>query len=118
MGSIGGPEILLVLVIALLLFGPKRLPELGKSVGRALREFKRASQELQDTIEREVEDIKREAPETPSRERPRGALPPPAGAAQPPQPPKAQEAAGATESPAVAGAGEGEGAPPRPGEPA
>lgn len=59
MGSIGSTEILLILVIALLLFGPKKLPDLGKSLGRALREFKRASNDLRDTLEREVEEVKR-----------------------------------------------------------
>ena len=77
MGSIGGPEILVILVIALLLFGPTKLPELGKSLGRALREFKKASQELQDTIEREVDDLKREAPAPANPVTPRGALPAP-----------------------------------------
>jgi TatA/E family protein of Tat protein translocase len=66
MGSIGTPEILLILVIALLLFGPRKLPDLGKSLGRAIREFKRASTELQETLEREVEEVKRmEASPTP-----------------------------------------------------
>jgi sec-independent protein translocase protein TatA len=59
MGSVGTPEILLILIIALLLFGPRKLPELGKSLGRAIREFKRASTELQETLEREVEEVKR-----------------------------------------------------------
>lgn len=59
MGSVGTPEILLILVIALLLFGPRKLPELGKSLGRAIREFKKASAELQETLEREVEEVKR-----------------------------------------------------------
>ena len=59
MGSIGTPEILLILVIALLLFGPRKLPELGKSVGRALREFKRASTDLRETLEKEVEEVQR-----------------------------------------------------------
>ena len=84
MGSVGTPEILLVLVIALLLFGPTKLPELGKSLGRAIREFKKASAELQETIEREVEDVKRQASAEPpppapssSMSLPPGALPPP-----------------------------------------
>ena len=77
MFDIGPGELLLILVIALLLFGPQKLPELGKSLGRAMREFKRATQELQDTIEREVEDIKRTATVEPPAERPSGALPAP-----------------------------------------
>lgn len=49
--DIGLQELLLILVIALLVFGPKRLPELGRAVGRAMREFKRASDEFRSTIE-------------------------------------------------------------------
>jgi len=58
MGSIGTPEILLVLAIALLLFGPKKLPDLAKTLGRAVAEFKKASSDMRRTIEREVEDLK------------------------------------------------------------
>lgn len=57
MGSIGTPEILLVLAIALLLFGPKKLPEFAKSLGRAVADFKKASSEIRQTIEKEVEDL-------------------------------------------------------------
>ena len=49
--DIGLQELLLILVIALLVFGPKRLPELGRAVGRALREFRRASDEFRSTLE-------------------------------------------------------------------
>ncbi|MBI4240781.1 MAG: twin-arginine translocase subunit TatB [Candidatus Rokubacteria bacterium] len=49
--DIGLQELLLILVIALLVFGPKRLPELGRAVGRAMREFRRASEEFRSTIE-------------------------------------------------------------------
>ena len=55
LGSIGMPELIVIFVIALVVFGPRRLPELGRSLGRTIAEFKRASAELQSTLEREVE---------------------------------------------------------------
>jgi TatA/E family protein of Tat protein translocase len=48
------PELIVIFVIALIVFGPKKLPELGKSLGKGLSEFKRASNELQRTLEEEV----------------------------------------------------------------
>jgi len=63
MGNLGMPELMLILVIALLLFGPKRLPEVGKQVGKALGEFRRASNDLKKTIEDEMDKATRqEAP--------------------------------------------------------
>lgn len=53
-GSIGFPELVMIFIIALLLFGPKQLPHLGRTLGRALAEFKRASNDLQRTLEEEV----------------------------------------------------------------
>ena len=55
MGNLGMPELLMIVVLALLLFGPKKLPEIGKQVGKALGEFKRASNDLKRTIEDEME---------------------------------------------------------------
>jgi len=52
MGSIGTGEILLIFLIALLLFGPSKLPELGRALGRAVREFKKAETEVRDAITR------------------------------------------------------------------
>jgi sec-independent protein translocase protein TatA len=54
MGSLGMQEIIVIFVIALIVFGPRKLPELGKSLGRGLAEFKRASNELKQTWEEEV----------------------------------------------------------------
>ena len=53
-GSIGMPELIIIFVIALIIFGPRKLPELGKSLGKSLAEFKRASNELKTTLEEEI----------------------------------------------------------------
>ena len=71
-GSIGMPEMLVILVIALLIFGPRKLPDLGKSLGRSLAEFKRASNDLRNTLEDEIR-IEEQREQTPAR-----AAPPPA----------------------------------------
>jgi TatA/E family protein of Tat protein translocase len=55
MGNLGMPELMMIVVLALLLFGPKKLPEIGKQVGKALGEFRRASNDLKRTIEDEME---------------------------------------------------------------
>lgn len=54
-GSLGGGELLLILVIALLLFGPRRLPDIGRTIGKALGEFRRATTDFKATLEREVD---------------------------------------------------------------
>lgn len=54
-GSLGGSEIFLILVIGLIVFGPRKLPEIGKSVGKMLAEFRKASADFKQTIENEVE---------------------------------------------------------------
>jgi TatA/E family protein of Tat protein translocase len=64
-GNIGFPELLIILAIALLIFGPKKLPEVGRSIGRALREFRKTSDEIKEKIEEEIQvdefrDIKEE----------------------------------------------------------
>ena len=55
MGNLGMQEIIVIFVIALIVFGPRKLPELGKSLGKGLAEFKKASNELKQTWEEEVQ---------------------------------------------------------------
>ena len=54
MGSLGMQEIIVIFLIALIIFGPRKLPELGKTIGKGLAEFKKASNELKQTWEDEV----------------------------------------------------------------
>jgi TatA/E family protein of Tat protein translocase len=64
MGPIGVPELIIIFVVALIVFGPRKLPELGKSLGKGLAEFRRASNELKATIEEEVRALESEPPRT------------------------------------------------------
>jgi sec-independent protein translocase protein TatA len=54
--NIGPAEIMVILIIALIVFGPKRLPEIGRTVGKGLREFRRASQDIRDQFESNLDD--------------------------------------------------------------
>ena len=54
MGSLGWQEIIVIFILALIVFGPRKLPELGKTLGKGLAEFKKASNELKQTWEEEV----------------------------------------------------------------
>jgi sec-independent protein translocase protein TatA len=57
-GTLGGPELFLIFVVALIVFGPRKLPEIGKSLGKMMAEFRKASNEFRSTIESEVETEK------------------------------------------------------------
>src|SRR5687768_18557393 len=65
-GSLGVPELLLIFVVILIVFGPRRIPEIGRTRGRALGEFRKAPDDLKSTIEREVrlEELKKVTPPT------------------------------------------------------
>lgn len=65
-GPLGLPELLLIFVVILIVFGPRRIPEIGSMLGKALAEFRKATDDLKSTIEREVrlEELKKIAPPT------------------------------------------------------
>jgi TatA/E family protein of Tat protein translocase len=110
-GSLGVPELLLIFVVILIVFGPRRIPEIGRTLGKALGEFRKATDDLKSTIEREVrlEELKTIAPsvitpfETVSRNEPvtfpavatpappAEPAPPPADQPLPPRDPEAAE---------------------------
>lgn len=64
MGNIGVPELIFIFILALLIFGPRKLPELGRTLGKALAEFRRASTDLRRTFEEEMRDLERHAQES------------------------------------------------------
>jgi TatA/E family protein of Tat protein translocase len=77
-GSIGMPELIIILVIALIIFGPRKLPELGRSLGKSIGEFKRASNELRSTLEEEIRiEEQRERTTTAAAATPPSPTPPP-----------------------------------------
>ena len=88
-GPIGVWEMVIILVIALIVFGPRKLPELGRSLGKSLGEFKRASNELRNTLDEEIRVDERRAP--------KATVPKTGPAAAPPS----GEAEGATETEAA-----------------
>ena len=105
-GSLGFPELLFILVLALLIFGPKRLPEIGRTIGKGLAEFRRASNDLKRSIDTEIlsADSAEQRPAPPS---PRATVAPdlPSGHVQSPQAAPAPEP-GAPEERATEAAGE------------
>lgn len=58
-GNLGGGEILLILVFILIFFGPKKIPEIAQGLGKGIREFKKATKEIQDAVEKEVTQVKK-----------------------------------------------------------
>lgn len=89
MGPLGIPELIIIFVVALIVFGPRKLPELGRSLGKSLSEFKRASTELRSTLDDEIRLEDRRAAAS-------AQTPPPAST---PPAPAEGEASGAAASP-------------------
>ena len=97
MGPIGMPEMVVIAVIALIIFGPRKLPELGKSLGKSIAEFKRASNELKNTLEDEIrtEELQeaRKSAQIPPTESAPTSTPAPAATAAPEGDPTPRESA-------------------------
>ena len=99
-GPIGMPEMIVIAVIALIIFGPRKLPELGKSLGKSIAEFKRASNELKNTLEEEIrteelQDARKSAQVPPSATASPVVPAPPDGITTPQEPPVSRGDAGA-----------------------
>ncbi len=67
MGPLGGQEMIVIFILALLLFGPKKLPELGRMLGKGLSEFRRAKNELKATFETHLSELEKETQPPPSK---------------------------------------------------
>jgi Tat protein translocase TatB subunit len=106
-GTLGGPELFLIFVVALIVFGPRKLPEIGKSLGKMMAEFRKASNDFRSTIESEVEaekirDSLRIEPPKVEPVPPARALPAETGSTTPEaQPATAHEAASEAAAPVV-----------------
>ena len=57
-GNLGGGEVLLILVFVVIFFGPKKIPEIAQGLGKGIREFRKATKEIQDVVENEVNQVK------------------------------------------------------------
>lgn len=60
--NLGFPEIMMIMLLALLLFGPKKIPEIGRTLGKGLREFKRSTSGFMDSIQNDINDIENDPP--------------------------------------------------------
>lgn len=60
LSNIGIPGLVLILILALIVFGPKKLPEIGKATGQTIREFKKSTKELTSDVVEEFDEIKKE----------------------------------------------------------
>jgi len=67
-GPIGWPELLVILGLVLVIFGPRRLPEIAEAFGKSIRKFRSATREATDEVKKELNDINRQSPEEPPRD--------------------------------------------------
>lgn len=88
LNQIGIPEIIMILGIALLLFGPKKLPEIGRSIGKGIREFKKGTSGLMDSLN---DEVNKPSPKPPNTQKPQSQASLPAGPPQPSMQPRDQE---------------------------
>lgn len=63
LSNIGIPGLIIILVLALIIFGPKKLPELGRAVGTTLKEFKKSTRELVADVDEDMKSVKKEVEE-------------------------------------------------------
>jgi TatA/E family protein of Tat protein translocase len=80
MFGLGAPELIFIFVLALLIFGPKKLPQIGRTIGKGMAEFRRASTELQRAVNTEIDDPPPRRSTPPRAEAPPAETPPPAPA--------------------------------------
>jgi len=66
-GSIGAPELIVIFIVALLIFGPRKLPELSRALGRGISEFRRATTDLKSTLDREIAEAETGVGDSPVR---------------------------------------------------
>jgi TatA/E family protein of Tat protein translocase len=92
-GSLGVPELLFILVLALLVFGPRKLPEIGRTLGRALGEFRRATTDLKRTLDVELSTEEPVSPKPPKAPKPPTVPPEPVTPENPTPPPTVPVAA-------------------------
>lgn len=74
-GSLGMPELLFILVLALLIFGPRKLPDIGRTMGKAMGEFRRATRDLKRTLDTEISAEEASRPANPAQVTPAPAVP-------------------------------------------
>jgi sec-independent protein translocase protein TatA len=115
LGNIGPGELIIILVIALVIFGPGKLPEIGQSVGKGIREFRRAASDISDATHIDAPAAPAPGAQAPGAQTPVAPVPPPAAPATPaPAPPSASDPASSavppappSEAPPVSGTNQG-----------